>query len=448
MATTLYPTQVSTRATSRAAPHGVLQLFVALFACTGLAAYNIGPVPLPWLAGAGFIALAGALVLFTNRVRLVPGGGALFLFLAWTLFVQTLNAGRFGALTPKGATLSYSSFVLARYLNILAFAAALYLAYWLLTEGRGADLMRWIVRIGVVISLVAIYIYIAQQYGLPEPPRTRAGTAGAAQVLYFGYRRALGTFREPSHLAEWLLLPLFLSFALRGSGARLSGVIIGAALLLTVSFGGIASCVGGVLGGLLFSNPFKPSNFKLLVVIALGLGLLLFAAQMTSVGITGQSVYSVLNVRTLEILEGGVGHSNRAYIADFVKSFPPPVLGYGLGNANIYVASKLGIELIVSFLSLYVNIAYSSGMIGLLLLSVFLVQPIVRNAIVSSDRKKPRAVPILMGYVAYLFVFAAGPEELSVAFAVIAAFLLYDGSLEERETAPHGVSLVNLPRSD
>jgi hypothetical protein len=421
-----------------------LQLFAALFACTGLAAYNFGPVPFPWLAEVGFVALAAALILFTNRVRLVPGGGAFFLFVAWTLFVQTLNAGRFNALMPRGATLSYPSFVLARYLNILAFAGVLYVAYWLLTEGKGPELVRWIVRIGVAIAIAAIYIYVAQQFGLPEPPRTRVGTAGAAQVLFFGYRRALGTFREPSHLAEWLLLPLFLSFALRGRRARLSSVVIGGALLLTVSLGGIASCIGGILGGLLLSNPFRPRNFRLLVLIALGLGVLLFAAQMTSVGITGQSVYSVLNLRTLEILEGGVGNSNRAYIADFVNAFPPPVLGYGLGNANIFVASKLGIDLIVSFLSLYVNVAYSSGMIGLLLLSLFMVQPIIRNAIMSADRTKRRPIAIIMGYVAYLLVFAAGPEELSVAFAVIAAFLVYDGSLEEGEASAQPVSLVRL----
>src|SRR5687768_436972 len=163
MATALYHAETSTRATPRAAPRGVLQLFAVLFAFTGLAAYNFGPAPFPWLAAAGFVALAGALVLFTNRVRLVPGSTALFLFFAWTLFVQTLNAGSFGALLPSGATLSYASFVLVRYLNILAFAAVLYLTYWLLTEGKGTELMRWIVRIGVVVALAAIYIYIAQQ---------------------------------------------------------------------------------------------------------------------------------------------------------------------------------------------------------------------------------------------------------------------------------------------
>lgn len=448
MASAIYPTRVSTRVTSRAAPRGVLQLFCVLFAGTGLAAYNVGPVPIPWLAEAGFIALGGALVLGTNRVRLIPGGGAFFLFLAWTMFVQTLNAGRFGALIPSGATLPYVPYVLVRYMNIFAFSAVLYLTYWLLTEGKGVDLIRWIVRIGFVIALAAIYIYIAQQVGLPEPPRTRAGTAGAAQVLFFGYRRALGTFREPSHLAEWLMLPLFLSFAVRGRLARLHSATIGAALLLTVSLGGIGSFVGGIVGGLVLSNPLKPRNLRLLILIVLGFGVLLFLAQIMSVGIGGQSVYSVLNVRTLEILEGGVGNSDRAYIAEFIKSFPPPILGYGLGNANIFVASKLGIDLIVSFLSLYVSIAYSSGMIGLLLLSFFMIQPIVRNAIADAGRKIRRPVSILMCYVAYLLVFAAGPEELSVAFAIIAAFLLYDGSLEEGVISPPRVSLVQLSVPD
>jgi hypothetical protein len=215
--------------------------------------------------------------------------------------------------------------------------------------------------------------------------------------------------------------------------ARLKSIVIATALLLTVSLGGIASCIGGVVGGLLLGNPLRPKHLKALVLIVLGFGALLLVAQVTSVGLTGQSVYSVLNVRTLQILEGGVESSNRAYIADFVRWFHPPILGYGLGNANIFLASKLGIDLIVSFLSLYVNVVYSSGIIGFVLLSIFLIQPIVRNAISSRDRTKRRPLAILMGYIAHLIVFAAGPEELSVSFAIIAAFLLYDGSLDEGE---------------
>ncbi|HJQ11892.1 MAG TPA: hypothetical protein VJ840_12765 [Gemmatimonadaceae bacterium] len=418
----------------RAALASILQLFLICFALTGLAAYSFAGVPLPWVGFSGFAVLAAGLILSTNRIRLVPGNGVLFLFVAWTLFAQVLNAGRFGVLMPRSATLSYTLYVAVRYLDVLSFAGALYVCYWLLTEGAGEELVRWIVRIGAIVAALAIYIYIAQQYGLWEPARTRIGTAGAAQVLFFGYRRALGTFREPSHLAEWLVLPFFLSFVLKDRASRISGLVIGLALLLTVSLGGIGSAVAGMIGGLILNNPLRPKNLKRIAVVGIALGVLIVAAKSTSIGLGGQSVYTMLNVRTLDILEGGIGNSNRAYIADFVSNFPPPVIGYGLGNANIFAASKMGIDLIVSFLSLYVNVMYSSGIVGFGLLALFLAQPIFRRALYAAGSSGDRSIAVLMGYVAYLFLFAAGAEELSISFAIITAFMLYDASTGHRAT--------------
>lgn len=426
MATAVYATRSDRDVAARAAAVSVLQIFIICFALTGLAAYSVAGVPVVWVGLVGFISLAAGLILSTNRVRLFPGGGALFLFLSWTVFAQVLNAGRWGRLMPEGATLSYPFFVLARYLNVFAFAGALYACYWLLTEGFGEELLRWIVRVGCVIAMLAVYIYFAQQYGLWEPARTRIGTAGGSQVLFFGYRRALGTFREPSHLAEWLVLPLFLSFLLKYRAGRLASGIIGIALLLTVSLGGIGSAIAGVVGGLLLNNPLKPSNIKRILFAAIVLGVLFFLAQTTSVDLTGQNVYSVLSVRTFNILEGGIGNSDRAYIADFVARFPPPIIGYGLGNANIFAATKMGIELIVSFLSLYVNVAYSSGLVGVGLLVAFLAQPILRRGVYAISSASASSLSVLMGYIAYLFLFAAGAEELSVSFAVITAFMLYN----------------------
>ena len=431
MTAAVFPTSAE-RAVPRAALASVLQLFLLCFALTGLAAYSFHGVPLPWIGFSGFAVLAAGLILSTNRIRLVPGNGVLFLFVAWTLFAQVLNAGRFGALLPRSATLSYTLYVAVRYLDVLSFAGALYVCYWLLTEGAGQELVRWIVRIGAIVAALAIYIYVAQQYGLWEPPRTRIGTAGAAQVLFFGYRRAIGTFREPSHLAEWLVLPFFLTFVLKDRFSRLSGLVIGVALLLTVSLGGIGSAVAGMIGGLILNNPLRPKNMKRIAVVAIALGVLIVAAKSTSIGLGGQSVYTMLNVRTLDILEGGIGNSNRAYIADFVANFPPPVIGYGLGNSNIFAASKMGIDLIVSFLSLYVNVMYSSGLIGLGLLAVFLAQPIFRRALYAVNATGEQSIAVLMAYVAYLFLFAAGAEELSISFAVITAFMIFDAGKGQR----------------
>jgi hypothetical protein len=427
MTTALFAPSAQTRGESRAALTAVLNIFAALFAMTALAAYNVGPVPVPWVAQTALIGLAVLLILSTNRVRVVPGGSVLFHFLAWTLFVQVLNAGRFGAAMPNGATSSHLVFVLLRYLNLCSFVAALYVAYWLLTEGLSQELTSWVVRIGVIASVAAIYIYVAQQYGLPEPARTRMGTDGGIQTVFFGYRRALGTFREPSHLAEWLLLPFFLSMLEKGLPARISSMLIGLALLLTVSLGGIASCLAGIVGGFVLNNPLKPRHLKSIIIAGIVLGVILLLAQVTTTGGDDRSVYSILNLRTLDLVQGGAEKSNRAYIADLVEKFPPPAMGYGLGNANIFAAGRLGVDMIVSFLSLYINVAYSSGLIGLVLLSLFLVQPILRRGLSALWSDSVQPVAILMGYIAYLFVFAAGPEELSIQFAIMTAFLLYNG---------------------
>jgi hypothetical protein len=96
----------------------------------------------------------------------------------------------------------------------------------------------------------------------------------------------------------------------------------------------------------------------------------------------------------------------------------------------------MGIELIVSFLSVYVNVAYSSGLVGLALFVIFLSQPIVRRGLYAITSDGNRSVAVLMGYIAYLFVFGAGAEELSVSFAIIAAFMLYDPT--DREASLQG----------
>jgi hypothetical protein len=419
--------------------HQVALGFVALFLGTGLAAYSLGPVPVPWLTQVGFVALAGLLIMARNRVRIVPGGLALVMFMAWTLLVSLVSAYSaeyFAGAMPQGATLPYGLFILARYINLLAFAAAFYLTFWLLTQGYAKFLVKWIVLIGIFVSLAAVYVYLAHSYGLPELPRTRLGTGGGEQATTFSsgllfYRRALGTFREPNHLAEWLLLPLFLSLALSHGAARVSTLLIGSTLLLTVSLAGTLSAVMGGIAGTLMNGPFCAKNLKrtigvvaMPIVLAVGLiGL--------SVGVVGegQSIYSILSFRAVEILEGGVEASNRNYISEFIADNPFPLVGYGLGNANIVASEAMGNDLVVSYLSLYLNIIYSTGVVGICLLLTFLLPPLVRKPAKKGTGEYGLSPVFLMAYLAYLVEFGVSSEELSVPFAVAAAFLRYQGTL-------------------
>ena len=190
-------------------------VFVTLFLGTGLAAYSIGSVPIQWLAQAGFVVLAAALVLGLKRIRIVPGGYILIMFMGWALVVNGFNAGRFAAEMPALAPLPYELFIIVRYINLLSFTAVLYLTFWLLTQGYAKSLTNWIVLIGVLVSLAALYIYIANIYGLPQPPRSRMGTSGGEQATtfsygYFFYNRALGTFVSRATWLNGCCCPFFL----------------------------------------------------------------------------------------------------------------------------------------------------------------------------------------------------------------------------------------------
>lgn len=212
--------------------------FLVLYFMTSLAAYNVGPIPVAWLAQSGMIALAVGIILFTNRVRVVPGGLLLFLFFVWALFVTTAHLDEFSGMMPRAATTPYGVYITIRYVGLISFIAALYVTYWLIGEGEGQELVRWIVIIGFVAAVLAIYIYLAHMFNLPELPRNRVGTSAGQQATQFSgeggffYNRATGTFREPSEFAEWMILPLFLSFAFRKRADKIRTVLMAGAFAL------------------------------------------------------------------------------------------------------------------------------------------------------------------------------------------------------------------------
>jgi hypothetical protein len=271
------------------------------------------------------------------------------------------------------------------------------------------------------------------------------GTGGGneVQITVFSsgtgshYRRAIGTFREPGLLAEWLLLPLFLSFAARNRFARFGRAAMAVSLLLTVSMTGILSAGFGAAAAYLLTNPFRKRHMKQLataVVVVLVLGLL---AQMAAVGIggTSENILSILSVRVGQLSEAGVAGTDRSYVYEFLRDHPPPALGYGLGNSNLYATHETGVYALFSFLSLYVNILYSAGVVGLALLLMFLLPPVLRGALRSLRGSLGATTFILMAYLAYLAAYGATSEELSVPFAIAAALLRYATARRAAEQA-------------
>lgn len=398
----------------------------------GLAAYSVGPFPLPWIAQSLPLVYVPCLIIRNNRPLLVPGMGSLGLFTVWAAMVTFVQSQTYdyASLMPPLATTSYPVFLGLRFINLFAVAAQLYLTYYLLCNGYRHEVFKTLVTIGGIVALAAIYIYVAQVFTLWEPPRTRIGTQGEEQGTIFSYafHRAMGTFREPSHLAEWMLVPFFVSLLQSQLRSFVWPMLMGSVILLTGSLTGI---LGGVLGfaiATLILNPIRLSTLKLTValVIIAGISYVLFSVLVVSYSDTNTDLFSVIWDRVRPILEGGMDATNRDYIYEYFATEPIPPLGQGLGNAGLYFSNYYGTELVASFLSLYFNTLYSTGYVGLALLSVFLLRPILAIRRISRGQDIQRKQILLAAYCSWLVVFAVHAEELSIMFVTIFAVVLYE----------------------
>jgi hypothetical protein len=407
--------------------------FRLVFAGTALGAYALGPVPVQWLTQFFLLGVAG-LLLLEKRLPPFPGLGLFAVFLGWTALVTfgRLMLFPYGAWMPPQASAPYPVYLTLRFLALLTFAAAVCLVFWLLRAGHREALIRCIVWTGTLGAVAAIYIYFAQVNGWWEPGRTRIGTAGGLQAVSFAYafQRALGTFREPSHLAEWLVLPLFTSFAWHGRGRHLHMGVMSVAMLLTGSLTGFLGVVAGLAGALVLSNPFRPGAIKLTLRLsaALGLALVVFGSVAVGKGENAADLVAVVTDRIVPILEGGIGQSNRSSTFEYMASRPVPLVGEGVGNANIRFANASGSDISVSFLSLYFNVLSSSGVVGLAMVLALLALPVAGLARQRRYRTDPDLLPLMAAYLGWLVMYTVHSEELTLVFGVLYGFMAWEAA--------------------
>ena len=422
----------------------VMAGFLGALVCNALGAYSLSGIPLPWI-GQATITAAALVALLSGRVQRVPGSGGLFLYFAWAVACTAVNAAvtDYSLLMPPLATTPYPIFLLLRFFNLVAFGAALYVTLWLLRRGREEQLTRTLVAVGTGVALVAIYIYLAQIYGLPELPRNRMGTSGGAQITKFAYafHRAMGTFREPGPLAAWLVVPIMLAFARGWVVRNVPALLMSVALFLTGSLAGIPAAGIGILGAILVSGPLRPARIRLLLGVGIVVALALTGFRLLTVEDT--SLFSVLGARMGNMLEKGMEGSSRIDIYRALDSMPPEVVGVGLGHANLLLTRAAGDDVVTSFLSLYLATLYSLGILGLLLLLWFLSVPLllaIRHwCRLNTD---PVAFWSLAGYLAWLVMFAFRSDELPFMFAVVTALLL--NSLRPQGPVTHAPRTVDV----
>lgn len=447
----------------------VFALLCVFFALGALDAYSIGRVPITWVSQLGLIGSAGY-VFFRYRLVSPPAHNRLWVFLAWAALITAVNTilGHYAVLMPAGATTPYAVFIGLRFLTILSFIAAVYLIYWLLTRGWRERIIKTIVLLGAAIAVVSFYMYMAQIYGLPEPPRTRLGTSGAAVravIFTYDFHRAEGTFREPSLFAAWLVVPFLLSFTISRRIYLVPSVLMGGALFLTGSLSGILSLLFGAAAaaGVAIAFDMRSVRWLLRPLVVVPVALVIFygfarpspapTAQGTGAAATATPIYSstpiqsasptpsalkpspsptqgvslfgTLGRRIGNILKGGFAKSDRDRINDYVTHNRPPIFGSGFGNANLLLGHYLHAKVIASFISLYLDALYAAGIIGLALLANYLIAPL--RAIRHKDLwRNARLVFVAAAYIAWLVEFAAGTEELTLMFGLTAALFTFE----------------------
>lgn len=242
-------------------------------------------------------------------------------------------------------------------------------------------------------------------------------------------------------LAQWLVLPFFLSILQGARSAALKTVTIGVTILLTGSLTGIISLIAGYTGALLISFrkvEKRPSWGGLL------LGLICITVfSYLAISNRGDDIHPLAAIvdRITNIMNNGVEVSGRGYIYSFVSNVPVPEFGYGLGNAQILLSRFVESGLIVSYLSVYLNFLYSFGIVGLFILLAFFLFPIIfflHKTKSQLQRQSKEIFFLLSAYIAWLIMFAVLSEEFTLMFAVSYALLVFSiqqnfGNKENRE---------------
>jgi hypothetical protein len=398
-----------------------------------LQGYAVAGVSFPWLAQVLTIGFALILLLQSRYVR-VAGFGPLALLLAWGTVVTLANAvsGEFEQLMPFHATTSYPMYVTLRLVVLCGFAAQVYLVSWLLSRGCMSAVIARTTTIATVIAVIAIYIYFAQLNGWPVPVKTRLGTDGGEQksIYSYAFHRATGTFQEPGDLAAWLVFPFFLGFLGRGRLLSASSALISAALLLS---GSLAAIVGSLFGcgfAIVFIWPLRHISPARILQMCLAAGAAAVIFSFVAVANEGGStdLVSVLTDRLKPIMDDGVQASNRDYIYNFVADTPIPPFGVGFGNSNLILTVYHGSSVIVSFLSAYFVILYSTGYVGMLLFVMCLLAPLkaALNCRLSQNLTRPAVLMALTAtYSAYALMVGFRAEELPMSFGTVYAMLVF-----------------------
>lgn len=407
-------------------------MFFGLIYLDTLAAYNISFIPLPWFSY--FISAFLIIFLAANRslIIAVPSLIYIILYALFALLVIVINTTFAPAFKmPGGASQSYPLFIFTRFFVLIGYIVTAILVYNISFHYGTRFIIKILIITLTIVTVSSLYIYVAQLYGLWEPTRNRAGTGGqdfttTKLSFSYGFHRALGTFREPSHLAIWVVGIFFFTFSISSGkrSARYLLVTILAIIALVLS-GSLLGLIGLAAGGLVM---LKTGRFKFSFRSFLSL-FTIVASGVAAIHAFGIDFVGTLFPRIEALLLYGPDATNRSYVWEYFLEVQPPFSGFGLGNSNIKFSSYLGNYLISSHLNIFLGSWYSLGFAGVVLISIYLAFPFVSVRTWKMARRDATLAACMASLASWLVFYSGNNEELTLIHAVIMGVFL--GRLRE-----------------
>jgi len=412
-------------------------LFFGLVYFDTLAAYNILMVPVPWLS---YFISTLLLIVFVMRKSLtiaVPNYMfILILYVFFALFVLGKNTVTNQAFEmPSQATLPYIPFLLVRLFLLVGYIFTVVAVYSMSLLYGTRTIVKILIVALAVIAFSSLYIYISPLFGLWEPSRNRIGTGGqdftTTQITFsYGFYRALGTFREPGHLAAWIVGIFFFTSSISSSKHNTRNLLVAVlaiiVIILSGSLLGFIALATGILV-MLITGRFKFSFRSFLYLLAL------VAGGMAVIYVFNIDFVGTLSPRIEALLSYGPSATNRFHVWKYFLEVQPPLLGFGLGNSNIKLSSYLGNSLMSSHLSIFLGSWYSLGYIGVLLVTLYLAFPFISVKTWKMARRDAILAACMASLASWLVFYSGNNEEFALIHAVIVG--VFFGRLRELRQA-------------
>ena len=430
---------------------------------TGLDAYTFQEIPFSWIG----YAMSAIILLVIGLDKFKKFLYSKFLITYWIAYAILITLIQYFNYSEEVPDLKYSSFdryILLRLLVIIFFLFTLSNLYNISNHFSFEILAKIIIYSSLFISLMSLISYFSYVFEYSDFYRNRIGTNSnsiqkvldACTIL-----RNYGTFREPSFLAVWLSPTVPFYFFKFKESPKLQYLVLFPILsiVLSRSLTGIFGFTLAMFITFIFFAFKNSRNYYLLFPIILILIFSTFGNSLTykfpaldaaqcppnSADKCDCSIYddeedlaknsvnlnqSIFN-RAKIIVTGGVSNfENISRINSYLDQKNVTLLGDGFGIANVKFTNDFNKNnkiirnnevqniypgLIVSMNNLYANVYFSTGIFGLILFFVSLIQISVSILKQSISRS-----PILFAsFLNILIMYFFQGEELSLFFAYI-----------------------------